>query len=128
MHPPQNKNIDLKSRLSTGLLRGEGGVAGPLSSKILLKSNYFFDPFPYVMQLYLFGLICFVMLLCLCCFMCCVTLLRLRCLICCVIQICLCCFVCYVMQVDLFKIRGLISCTNLLLRIQRCISSIQTFG
>ena len=31
-------------------------------------------------------------------------------------------------QVDLFKIRGLISCTNLLLRSQRCISSIQTFG
>ena len=78
----------------------------------------------------LFGLIRCVMLLCLC-FLCVVLnviLQDLFGLICCVIQLCFCCFMCCVMQVDLFKIRGLISCTNLLLRSQRCISSIQTFG
>ena len=37
--------------------------------------------------------------------------------------ICCCCN----MQVGLFKIPGLISCTNLLLRSRRCISPIQTF-
>ena len=39
--------MDLKSKLSTGLLRGEGGVAGPLSSKRLLKKWVFFYPLPY---------------------------------------------------------------------------------
>ena len=34
--------MDLKSKLSTGLLRGEGGVAGPLSSKRLQKKVIFF--------------------------------------------------------------------------------------
>ena len=39
--------MDLKCKLSTGQLRGEGGVAGPLSSKRLLKNTkFFFDPLP----------------------------------------------------------------------------------
>ena len=36
--------MDLKSKLSTGLLRG--GVAGPLSRKRLLKKLFLFVPFP----------------------------------------------------------------------------------
>ena len=41
------KKMGLKYELSAGLLRGEGGVAGPLSSKRLLKKSFFFfDPYP----------------------------------------------------------------------------------
>ena len=38
--------MDLESKLSTGLLRGGGGVARPLSSKRLLKKHIFVDPLP----------------------------------------------------------------------------------
>ena len=48
------------------------------------------------------------------------------CCCCCNMQGFCCC--CCNMQVGLFKIPGLISCTNLLLRSRRCISPIQTFG